>query len=408
MRLGRNLQLSIKALVRFRIRTALALSGMAVGVGAVLVMTSVGEGSEREILREIDALGKNLLMVSAGEAQRVPWRNRTIPKVNTLVLDDAEAVLDGSPYVALVAPEQNAGRRIKYGSMSTMATVRGTTVDYEFVRDFRTETGRYFTREENRNSARVAVLGARVRDILFPDINPIGESVLIGKTKFQIIGVLERKGITVDGASEEDNQIVIPIQTAMRRVFNIDHINMLYVQVDEREKMDVAREEIAHVLRTRHRTAEFGREDDFDIRNQSVFLEARLETIASFRRMIFALGAVAITVGGIGILSVMMLAVRERRNEIGLRVAVGAKRKDILIQFLLESLLLGFTGGLLGVSIAVVVAWVIGKSTDWQTAMNGTAVVVGILSALGIGVLFGVYPAQRAAVMDPIDALRAE
>ena len=386
----------------------LALSGMAVGVGAVLVMTAVGEGSEQQILREIDALGKNLLMVSAAEAPRVPWRNRTIAKVNTLVLDDANAVLNDCPDVLLVAPEQNAGRRIKYGSMSTMATVRGTTVEYEIIRDFRTKTGRYFTAEEDRNSARVAILGSRVRDLLLPNQDPIGESILVGKTWFEIIGVLESKGTTVDGLSEEDNQIIIPIQTAMRRVFNVDYINMLYVQARERELMDEAREQIAQVLRTRHRTEEFGREDDFDIRNQSVFLEARLETISSFRRMIFGLGTVALAVGGVGILSVMLLAVRERRNEIGLRVAVGARQRDILTQFLLESLLLGTAGGIMGVSIAVVVTWAVGKVTDWQTVFNGTAMMVGLLSALGIGVIVGVVPAQRAAAMDPIDALRAE
>jgi putative ABC transport system permease protein len=325
-----------------------------------------------------------------------------------MVLEDAEAVLAGSPDVVLVVPEQNQGRRLKYGTMSTMATVRGTTVDFETVRDFRTVSGRYFTREESRNSARVAVIGDRVREILFPEEDPIGKTLLVGKISFQVIGVLEPKGTTIDGLSEEDNQVVIPIRTALRRVFNVDYINMLFVQVSDRERMDAAREQVANVLRTRHRTLERGLADDFAIRSQQVILEARLEAITSFRRMILGLGAVAVIVGGVGILSIMLLTVRERRNEVGLRVAVGARRRDILVQFLVESLLLGAAGGALGVLAALVVAWIVGKSTEWHTVLNGTALTIGLLSALGIGVLFGVYPAQRAAALDPIDALRAE
>ena len=408
MRLARNLLLSTRALIRHRIRTALALSGIAVGVGAVLVLTAVGEGMEQKVIREIDALGRNLLIVSAVDAQRVPWRQRTVAKVNTLVLEDADAVLRGAPDVLMIAPAQDFGRRVKHGAMSTRTTVLGTTPDYEEIRDFRVVSGRYFTQEEDRNSARVVVLGSRVDELLFPDEEAVGKTLRLGNISFQIIGVLESKGTTVDGLSEEDNKVVIPIRTALRRVFNVDYIKMLYVQVRDGDRMQFAQVQIADILRTRHRTAEFGREDDFAIQNQRLILAARLETVASFRRMILGLGAVAVFVGGVGILSIMLLAVRERRNEVGLRVAVGARRRDILIQFLVESLLLGAAGGALGVVVGLAVAWLVGKSTEWQTAVNGTALMVGLLSALVIGVLFGVYPARRAAALDPIEALRAE
>lgn len=398
----------MKALVRHRVRTALALSGMALGVGAVLVLTAIGEGSERQIVEEIDALGRNLLIVSAGEARRVPWRRRSIAKVNTLVLDDAEAVLRGSPDVVAVAPEQEMGRRVKYGTMSTIATIRGTTPDYELIRNFHPEIGRFFTWEEDHNSERVAVLGSRVNELLFPNEDPLSKTILIGKTSFRVIGVMESKGASTDGLSEEDNQVVIPIRTALRRVFNVDYINMLFVQVGERERMDAARQQIAEVLRTRHRTRELGLEDDFSIQNQRVILEARLETIESFRRMTAGFGIVAVVVGGVGILAIMLLAVRERRNEVGLRVAVGARQKDILTQFLVESLLLGASGGAFGVAAAVAVSWFVGKTTEWDTVINGTALVTGLVSALAIGTVFGVYPAQRAARLDPIEALRAE
>lgn len=408
MRLGRNLLLSAKALLRHRVRTALALSGTAVGVGAVLVMTAVGEGAEVEVLSEIDALGRNLLIVNAGDAPRVPWRRRTQPKVTTLTLEDAAAILEEAPEVARIAPAQDRGRRVKFGQISTMTKVLGTTPDFEEVRDFRVVEGRYFTGAENRRSARVVVLGSRVKELLFPDEDPLGKTIRVGRIPFQVIGVLESKGATVDGLSEEDNQVVIPLQTALRRVFNLDYLKMVYVQVRNGDRLDLAEAQIADILRVRHRIAQLERTDDFAIQNQRLILAARLETVASFNRMILALGGVALLVGGIGILSVMLLSVRERRNEVGLRVAVGARRRDILIQFLVESLFLGLLGGSVGVIVGLGVAWAVGRSTDWDTVINGTAISVGLISALGVGAVFGVFPAQRAAAMDPIEALRAE
>ncbi|MBT8396304.1 MAG: FtsX-like permease family protein [Gemmatimonadetes bacterium] len=408
MRLGRNLLLSAKALLRHRIRTALALSGTAVGVGAVMVITSIGEGAEAEVISEIEALGQNLLVISAGDAPRVPWRGRTEPKVTTLTLDDAAALSAGAPEIARLAPAQDRGRRVKFGQISTMTKILGTTPEFEEVRDFRTTQGRYFTREEDLQSARVAILGSRVRELLFPNDDPLGKTIRIGRVPFQVIGVLESKGATVDGLSEEDNQVVIPLQTGLRRVFNLDYLKMIYVQAQDGSRLEEAEAQITEVLRVRHRMSELEQPNDFAIQNQRVILRARLETVSSFNRMSLGLGIVALLVGGIGILSVMLLSVRERRNEVGLRVAVGARRRDILVQFLVESLFLGIMGGLAGVVIGLAVAWGVGRSTEWSTVINGTAILVGLTAALGVGAIFGVFPAQRAAGMDPIDALRAE
>jgi putative ABC transport system permease protein len=408
MRVGRNLLLSAKALLRHRVRTALALSGTAVGVGAVLVMTAVGEGAEERVVNEIEALGRNLLVVSAADADRVPWRPRTTPKVTTLTPADAEAILQEVPLVRRVAPARDGTLRIKYGRISTMTKVLGTTPDYEEVRNFRCVEGRYFTEEEDRNSARVVVLGSRVRDLLFPGEDPLGKTLRVGKVSFLIIGVLESKGSTVDGLSGEDNQVVIPLQTALRRVFNLDHLNMAYVQVRDGDRLEEAQDQIAAVLRARHRMEVLGREDDFAIQSQRLILTARMEAIASFRRMILWLGSVALLAGGVGILSIMLLSVRERRNEVGLRVAVGARQRDILTQFLLESLFLGVAGGVVGVFLGLGVSLALSAFSEWTTRMNYVALGVGLGSSLLVGVVFGVFPAQRAAALDPIEALRAE
>lgn len=408
MRIGRNLLLSTKALLRHRVRTALAMSGTAVGIGAVLVMTAVGEGVEEQVLTEIEALGQNLLVVSAGDAPRVPWRRRMTPKVTTMTLADARALLEEASLVQVVAPAQDRTLRVKYGQISTMAKVMGTTPDFEEVRNFRTVAGRYFTDEENQNSARVAVLGSGVRDILFPREDPMGKTLRLGRVSFRIIGVLESKGATVDGLSGEDNQVVIPLQTALRRVFNLDHLKMIYVQVSDGDRLVEAENQISSILRTRHRLAELEMQDDFAIQSQTLIRTARLEAVSSFRRMILGLGSVALLAGGVGILSVMLLSVRERRNEVGLRVAVGARSRDILTQFLLESLFLGVAGGVVGVVMGLGAIWAIATWTEFATRVNGTALVVGVGAALLIGVLFGSFPAQRAAALDPIEALRAE
>ena len=408
MRLGRNLLLSTKALLRHQVRTALAVSGTALGVGAVLIMTAVAEGAKEQVLTEIAALGRNLLVVSAGDAARVPWRRRTTPKVTTIKLADADALREGAPLVRAVAPAQDRTLRAKYGKISTMTKVLGTTPDYEEVRNFRTVSGRYFTEEEDRTSARVAILGSRVRELLFPDEDPLGKTVRLGRVSFRVIGVLESKGSTVDGLSGEDNQVVIPLQTALRRVFNLDYLKMIYVQVTDGDRLMEAEDQISTILRDRHRMAELGKEDDFAIQNQRLVLAARMETVSSFGRMILWLGSVALLAGGVGILSIMLLSVRERRNEVGLRVAVGARRKDILTQFLVESLFLGTAGGVVGVFLGLGAAMALSYWTEWTTRVNLVAVVVGVGSALLVGVLFGVFPAQRAAALDPIEALRAE
>ncbi|MGH7574017.1 MAG: ABC transporter permease [Longimicrobiales bacterium] len=287
-----------------------------------------------------------------------------------------------------------------------MATVRATTPEWVAIRDFALSEGRFFTYEENERAARVGVIGSDVRETLFGGADPLGRTVFVGIVPIEVIGVLESKGLTVDGLSQEDNLVVVPTRTGPRRIFNVDHLASIYVEVANGESMDRAASEIESVLRDRHDLARLGREDDFASGTKRSCCARRRKTAASFRRMLNTLGATALALGGVGILSVMLLAVKERTAEIGLRLAVGAKRRDVLVQFLAESTIVGLSGGIAGLLLGRTVAWALAQTTQWTTAVAGTTVALALGSALLVGVVFGMVPAARAARLDPIDALR--
>lgn len=409
MKWVRNVTLSRKALGRHKARTILALSGTAVGVATVLAMVAVGEGAERDVVTRVQAMGRNMLVVNAAPEERRGDRSLVRgATVRTLTPGDAEAIRAQSTFVMRVAPSTDATKQVTHRDRSTAATVRGTTSEYELIRAFPTSTGRFFTAEENRAGLRVAVLGSQVAQRLFPETDPDGEIVRIERVPFEIVGVLIPKGISVDGAAEEDNQVLVPINTALRRVFNIDYLKMIYLEVSDATLMDEAAEEVSAILRERHRLSRYGRPDDFAIQNQRVVMEAELATVASFRTMTTGMGAVALVVGGVGILSIMLLSVRERRSEIGLRIAVGARRRDVWLQFLIEAVVLGGAGGLLGLVLGIGASWIVSAWTEWTAVVTSTSIATAVASALTLGVVFGVYPAVRAASWDPIDALRTQ
>jgi putative ABC transport system permease protein len=408
VKLARNLRLSRNALLRHRVRTLLALAGTTVGVGTVLVMIAIGQGAEAQVVAQIEALGRNMLIVNAGDAPRPVTRPRTAQKVTTLRLADVAPLLERSPSIALAAPAQNQPRRVKYGTTNMRTTIRATTPEWALIRDFDLTAGRFFTQEENAAGARVGVIGASVRETLFPDTDPLGRIVRVGLVPIEIVGVLESKGATVDGRSDEDDQLVVPLTTGLRRIFNVDELSMIYVQVASADRLESAAAEMRRVLRDRHRMNELNRDDDFTIQNQATVLEAERRSVESFQRMINGLGAVALLLGGVGILAIMLLSVKERTGEVGLRMAVGARRRDIQIQFLAEALALGAAGGAAGTTAGVAVAWIVGRSTEWPTTVSVPSLALALGSALAIGVLVGVIPANRAASLDPIQALRAE
>jgi putative ABC transport system permease protein len=407
MKIYRNIRISRKALFAHKLRTALALIGITIGVAAVVIMVAIGEGTQRAVLKQIEDMGTNLLVVNAGRVKTFAGRRRQTGQVTTLKLRDSEAIAEECSAVDLVAPSQDRPLQVKYGDFTTSANVQGSTPEFQCIRNFPTTKGRFFTEEENRASLRVAVIGSDIHTNLFEGEDPIGETIRIGRIPFEVIGVLISKGVSPEGANE-DNKILIPINTALRRVFNLDYLNSINISVRSERSMALAERQISELLRERHRLLLRNKPDDFMILNQRNLLEAQKQTSQSFSTMIVGVAAISLLVGGIGILAIMLLAVKERTNEIGLRMAVGSRRKDILVQFVSEATILGFLGGLLGVLIGISVAEILSAATPLETIVSPLPISVSLAFAVTVGLFFGVFPARRASLLNPIDALRAE
>ena len=407
MKIYRNIRISRKTLFAHKLRTVLALIGITIGVAAVIIMVAIGEGAQRAVLKQIEDMGTNLLVVNAGRVQTFAGRRRQSGIVTNLRIRDSDAIAEECSAVSLVAPAQDRARQVKYGEFATLATILGSTPEFQKVRNFPTTKGRFFNEDENKASLRVAVIGSQIQDNLFEGADPIGETIRIGKIPFEVIGVLRSKGVTPEGANE-DNQILIPLNTALRRVFNVTYLNRIYVSVKNQRSMPMAERQISELLRERHRLLLRNKPDDFMILNQANILAAEKKTSQTFSTMIVGVAAISLFVGGIGILAVMLLAIKERTNEIGLRMAVGSRRKDILVQFLSEAMILSFTGGFLGVLLGVGAAWALGSATELQTAVSAAPIAISLGFSLSVGLFFGVFPARRASLLNPIDALRAE
>jgi putative ABC transport system permease protein len=407
MRLGLNLKISRKQLIAHKMRTFLALLGIIIGVSAVILMVSVGKGAQKTVLSRINDMGTNLLVVNAGQIRRFAGRREIRGTAATLTLADAEAVLENSLSVNRAAPVQSKKMQVKYGNYSSNTTITGTTPAYQQVRNFQVAEGEFFSEEENTAGIRAAVLGRSVWRNLFEGEDPLGEIIRIGRVPFEVIGVMESKGVDLSGV-DQDDQIFIPIRTAMRRVFNLTYISSINIEAVSKEKMDAATEEVRELLRERHRLDRLDKPDDFTIQSQADLLDAEKETTETFTALIGSIAAVSLLVGGIGILAIMLMAVKERTNEIGLRMSVGASRKDILVQFIFEAAILGIGGGTAGILTGIAGAVIIGAATEWPTAVSWPSIALSFGFSLIVGLFFGVYPARKASLLDPIVALRNE
>lgn len=403
MRLRRRLGSSLRPLITHRLRTLLALSGIGVGVAAVVVSSAIGRGAQQEMIRAIESLGTNLLIVKPVPVKRLVARQAVSGLARTLDVEDYEAIAELA-LVADAAPAVEGNAVVKAGTVAMKTTVRGTTPVFLSVRRFQMAAGRFFDLDDDRAMRRVAVLGPRVTDTVFPDQSPIGQQIRISGVPFEVIGVLEAKGTTADGA-DQDNQILVPVRAASRRIFNSTWLSTVYVSVTEPARMTVAEEEIQRLLRTRHQRGVDTGTDDFAIQNTAKLRSVQQEMTESLSRFATGLAAVALIVGGVGILGLMLLSVRERTTEIGLRMAVGAQPRDILIQFLVEATVLALAGWSGGVLLGGAAGLAVAFGTTWSLSVPIPSVLASFAMAIMIGLGFGAVPARNAAKIPPIQAL---
>jgi len=406
MNIARNTIISKNILLEHKVRTALSLSGIIIGIVSVILMVSIGNGTEEKIVRQITKMGSNLLVVNAGQVKIIAGRARRTKLVTTLELKDAVNILAESSNINYAAPVQRKKMQVKYGNLNTKTDVVGTTHDIIEVQNYSLSKGRFFEEDEDKGLRRVAVIGRTVAENIFEQDDPIGKTIRIGKVPFEVIGVLSPKGLDINGV-DQDDQIFIPIKTALRRLFNLTYINAVYIQVKNSNSMNRAGSEIRTILRERHHIKK-GRPDDFTIQNQAVILKTQKESREAFTLLTSSIAAISLLVGGIGILAVMLISIRERIKEIGIRRAVGAKKNDILIQFLTESLLLSISGGVIGIILGVTLSVITAFFADWPISIPINVIAISFLSTFIIGIFFGVYPAKRAASLDPIKALQFE
>ena len=405
MKLSRNFLLSCQILAAHKLRTLLSVTGIVVGVAAVVLVVSVGQGAEKRILERIRNMGTNLIVVNAGQTRIVAGRRRQIATVTTLVRADADAIARECPSVALTAGAISRKLSALWESETTNTNVLALTAEGFHIRNIIMSSGKCFDADEGRARRRVAVVGPTVVENLFDGADAVGLSFRIGRVPFEAIGVTAPKGVDANGV-DQDDLIIVPLQTAMRRLVNVSHVDMLYVQARNAETLDTAEREIRQLLRRRHRLG--NKADDFTIQNQATLIDAEREVARSMTLLVGSVAAISLLVGGVGILAVMLISVRERRTEIGLRRAIGARRHDIRNQFLLESAILAGTGGFVGILEGVLAAWAVSLLGYWETAISWPAAGIGFLFSLSMGIVFGIYPAIRAARLEPIDALRAE
>ncbi|OQA89599.1 MAG: Macrolide export ATP-binding/permease protein MacB [Elusimicrobia bacterium ADurb.Bin231] len=406
MKIAKNIIISKKILLNHKFRTLLSLLGIIVGVCAVIVMVAVGNGTEEKVTSQITKMGSNLLLVNAGQVNIIAGRVRQTKTVTTLELKDAASIAEEVPSIKSVAPAQAKKLKVKYGSLSTNTNIVGTTADIVEIQNHSLTKGRFFDDDENNGLRRVAVIGKTVADNIFAQQNPVGETIYIGKIPFEVIGVFSPKGLDFYG-SDQDDQIFIPVKTALRRLFNLTYINTIYVKVIDRNSMDETAKEINDIVREKHHLRA-GKENDFTIMNQTAVLEVQQESSRTFTLLIGSIAALSLLVGGIGILAVMLISITERIKEIGIRRAVGAKRRDIIIQFLSEALLLSIGGGVIGITSGIAISIVVAAIANLPLIIPTDVVAASFISTFLIGVFFGVYPAIKASMLDPIKALQFE
>ncbi|HUU45692.1 MAG TPA: ABC transporter permease [Acidobacteriota bacterium] len=402
--LPEGIGVAFTALNANKMRSALTMLGIIIGVAAMITMVALGTGAKRAVTSRIESLGANLLFLRAGAA-RSGHVHMAAGSVENLTDKDAAAIAAECPTVVAVVPEATGSAQVKYENKNWNTRIIGTTADYEWVRNMSVVNGSFFTATDDARRQRVCVIGQTLVENLFEDTDPIGHTIKIRGINFQVTGVLAEKG--AQGWRNEDDQILIPLETAMYRVMGRDNYSSITLRVAGDEFMDQATLEIESVMRRRHKLGP-GQENDFSVQSMSDVASTLGETAQTFTALLASVALVSLIVGGIGIMNIMLVSVTERTREIGVRKAMGARRRDIQAQFLVESIALAVAGGLAGVALGAGAAIGLAYFYGWNTQVSIEAVLISFGFAAMVGIFFGFYPARRAARLNPIDALRYE
>jgi len=403
-----SLRIALRALVVNKMRSSLTMLGIIIGVGAVIAMIAVGSGAKARIEAQIASMGSNLLMVMSGSSTSGGFRGGagTMP---TLTVDDAKAIQTEIPAVKYVSPSISGVAQIVFGNQNWSTVINGAAPEILEIRGWSLFSGRPFTQQELDGAAKVCILGRTVVENLFGGIDPIGQIVRIKKIPFVVIGVLSPKGQTTWG-QDQDDTIFVPLTTAQKRLFGMQFpgmVRVIAVQAWGPERVKEAETQITELLKQRHRIQP-NQDNDFSVRNLTEVMSSAEQSANVMSLLLGAIASISLIVGGIGIMNIMLVSVTERTREIGIRIAVGAKGRDILLQFLIESLVLSLMGGIMGIGIGILGTVVLSSFTQWPTLFSIQAVLLAFLFSGSVGVFFGFYPARKASLLNPIEALRYE
>ncbi|HIK55319.1 MAG TPA: ABC transporter permease [Synechococcales cyanobacterium M55_K2018_004] len=404
MNLGESLNMAVKTLTANKLRSALTMLGIIIGNASVITMVGVGQGAQRYASEQFESLGPNVLFIIPGSEEA---RNRTIDLPRTLTLEDAQAIASQVPTVTGVAPQLQTQQRIVYRNRNTNALVLGTTPEFTVVRDFAVERGRFFSALDVQRANRVVALGSDLAKSLFGSQDPLGQEIRIKNISFQVIGVMEPKGAFL--GNNQDDVAYIPITTMSSRITGNTspygtEVSFISVMARDEASINAAQFQIRNLLRLRHKVTDV---DDFAVRSQKDALEIVGNVTNALTLMLAAIAGISLFVGGIGIMNIMLVSVRERTQEIGLRKAIGASQQDILVQFMIEAVILAAIGGIVGTAIGIGGVTLVSAVTPLKAGVSPTAVALAVCVSGGIGLFFGVVPARQAAKLDPIVALRS-
>lgn len=412
MSLSNLFKIALRAIAANKLRSFLTMLGIIIGVASVITMLAIGQGSKQSIRKQISEMGSNMIMIMPGQDMRGGVR-QDASSMETLKLSDYTALKEQCRYISAISPVVNSSGQFINGNNNTPSSIYGVNMDYLTIRKLEVEEGEMFTDEDIKASAKVCVIGKTVSDNLFPNgVNPIGKVIRFNSIPFRVIGLLKSKGYNSMGM-DQDDLVLAPYSAVMKRILAITYVQSISCSALTEGITEKATEEITEILRTRHKLKDAtenddGDEDDFNIRSQEELASMMNSTTDLMTILLACIAGISLIVGGIGIMNIMYVSVTERTREIGLRMSVGARGIDILSQFLIESVMLSVTGGLLGVIFGIGVTYAINIFAKWPVLIQSWSVLLSFFVCTATGIFFGWYPAKKAAMLDPIDAIRYE